>query len=297
MCAVKTIPENAIVLRPVFGLGNRLRSLASVGAIANYLKQELYIYWCRGPSGFSNIQFQELFKTQVKLISSKEYQFLCQTAGKRVLDIETAPILKGYQTILDDLDFKHFFEEEVPKTGFVIQMGFNNMLNIFSNHGYNLKFLHSEYLKTVQKYKPIERFRKLADDYVSDRFGSRVVGVHVRRGDHQRGEQHGKLLSILEDKLILYMKKISQDHENTMFYLSTDNEESLGKFESLFPEQILSFPKEFALSKLGQHKDDQETAWLEMQFLSRTRQVIGTMGSTFGELSAQLGGKPYSFIR
>ena len=149
----------------------------------------------------------------------------------------------------------------------------------------------------MQKYEPIERIRKLADEYVSEKFGSRVLGLHVRRGDHQRGELHRERLTAREAKLIQNITKIIKEHEDTRFYLSTDSKDVLSKFESTFPGKILSYPKNFAVSEPGQHKDAQEVAWLEMQILSRTRRVIGTMGSTFGQLSAELGGKPYRFIR
>ncbi len=109
-----------------------------------------------------------------------------------------------------------------------------------------------------------------------------VVGVHVRRTDHQRSMR----ISTTE-RFGAAMREELALEPLTHFFLSTDDPEEESVLGNLFPGRILIRPK-----RTLDRNDPAaiQDALVDLHCLARTRKVLGSFASSFSRLAARLGG-------
>ncbi len=113
-------------------------------------------------------------------------------------------------------------------------------------------------------------------------FPSVVVGLHVRRTDHQRSMQ----ISTTE-RFIATMREELAREPRTHFFLSTDDPAEESVLGDTFPGRILIRPKRTL------DRNDPAAirdALVDLHCLARTQKVLGSFASSFSRLAARLSG-------
>lgn len=126
-------------------------------------------------------------------------------------------------------------------------------------------------------------------DLVSDSFGPRCVGVHIRRADNTKAIALSPLKRFVEA-----MEKELRGSPDTRFFLATDSEDVRTACREIFGADKIVTREQVNLAR-----DDRagvEDAVIDLWCLSRTQKVFGSYWSSFSESAAKIGGVPYTQI-
>lgn len=269
---------------PAGGLGNRMRSMASVVTMMGELQKPVRIVWFRDaglnaafgslfePLRFSGVSFREARWMDLLTVDRPRprnfhfpalYQRLVYR--RRIYEYEVTPLRRMA------FDFKGWASGEgrylASYTGF---------------YPYDPALLRMLFV-------PLPAIRAQIDErcapFVS---ASAVVGVHVRRTDHAEAIE----LSPLD----AFYKQLDAEvvrHRDLLIYLATDDEEVKEAMGRRYPGKVISAPG----------KADRTTqtgivdAVVEMYALSRTQRIYGSWQSSFSDLAAQLGQIPLTIVQ
>ena len=138
-----------------------------------------------------------------------------------------------------------------------------------------------------QLFVPTPEITALIDQRCAT-FSNNPIGVHVRRTDNQE--------SIDDSPLKLFFQHIDTciaQHDDTTIYLATDDEATKTSMRQRYNHRIITSPTQ---------ADRESTAGIieglvEMYTLSRTNHIYGSAGSTFSEMAAAIGQKPFEVVR
>jgi hypothetical protein len=115
---------------------------------------------------------------------------------------------------------------------------------------------------------------------LTQKFSEHTIGLHIRRGDHRLATSR----SPLEAFLVHIERKLGR-HPDTKFFLATDDDATRSRLVSRFGEAII----------VGQHllcrtaEEAASGAVVDLFCLSRTNEIWGSYGSSFGETAYHLG--------
>jgi hypothetical protein len=125
-------------------------------------------------------------------------------------------------------------------------------------------------------------------------FDGDTVGVHVRRGDALLNPRLGWKYRISSDgAFFAHMDELLRANRSTTFFLATDDDATEERFRSRYGDAVLTNPsKQFVPSVLGEPKDNQRDAAIDLFALSRTAWILGNHASTFSSLAASIGAIP-----
>ncbi|MCR4919944.1 MAG: hypothetical protein K5928_09085 [Prevotella sp.] len=112
-----------------------------------------------------------------------------------------------------------------------------------------------------------------------------VVGVHIRRTDNQR--------SISDSPTALFVERMRQEPDDTVFYIATDSEEEKRELRQLFGSRLHCAERQAERGTL----QGMEDALVEMYLLSRTRRILGSAASTYSMTAAAIGRTPLEIIK
>jgi hypothetical protein len=110
---------------------------------------------------------------------------------------------------------------------------------------------------------------------------SRVVGVHIRRGDNDASIQ----VSPLDVFLQRMRREVSHDPE-VRFFLATDDPCTERVVMSEFPGRVTTRSKDFSRERTRGAQD----ALIDLLVLSKCCQVLGSYWSSFSQTAAEMGG-------
>ncbi len=136
-------------------------------------------------------------------------------------------------------------------------------------------------------FVPQPSIQNLIDDRCVN-YSPHTIGVHIRRTDNQE--------SINESPLELFEEKINSQialNADTRIYLATDDEPTKAHMSERYGQRIIT----------SHAKADRESTegivegLVEMYALSRTDIIYGSAGSTFSEMAAAIGNKPFEVVR
>lgn len=108
-----------------------------------------------------------------------------------------------------------------------------------------------------------------------------VVGVHVRRGDHQFATEQNPL-----EGFVSKMGKVLSDNPDTLFYLASDGQDVIDRMREEFPGKIMV---NSGASLTRKSKAGMDGAVIDLLALSRTGRIIGSFGSTFSDMASYIG--------
>lgn len=118
----------------------------------------------------------------------------------------------------------------------------------------------------------------------SNLFTTSSVGVHVRRGDHEKAKRHSPLSA--------FIRAMDAESPTTVFTVATDSMNDRRELEERYRGRIW-FPAA-ALSRITQK--GMNDAVVDFIALSRSSKILGSFASSFSELAAMYGDVPLDVI-
>lgn len=246
--------KGMLYVKPVYGLANRLRTVAAALALAKKTDRRLCVFWYDLPD--CHVRWRDILKVPAdfdvqevdasetdpfaSLFSKKNPQFYPQTDSKRlILDCQ-----KGKAGVLTHENFKPFYD--AGAYGWLIPV---------DDVSRELNAIRSE-------------------------IGPNVVGVHIRRTDNMEAIFLSPT-SMFKDRLA---EEIAHD-PSVRFFLATDDESEKDEICRTFPGKV--FVRENVASRFsdGGIRD----ALIDLLLLAATRKIYGTFWSSFSREAAKIG--------
>jgi len=257
-----------LILYPIGGLANRVRAIDSAYNLAGGGKK-LSVWWIK--DGGLNCDFNILFN-KVDLVNDKTMpNYLNKLLG--LYDKNYWAIKWGLR-ILEALRILLFLDE-------------NSCLDkkkIQKTHQFLFCFI-----RTWEAFYPQEKFHtelfKLRNETKLEKELSKIndstIGVHIRRTDNVWAIENSPL-ELFEQKMMEEVKR----NKDVNFYLCSDDEHTKQFFQTELWINKVKMP-EGAISRNSEEGIVQ--AACEMFALSKTKKIIGSYWSSFGEIAARMG--------
>lgn len=275
--------KESIWLVPVGGLANRMRAIDSAVALSRQCGSELHIVWFKDPG--LNCRFDQLFSP-------------IDQPGVTVAEASKLDLLR-----YDRPRRKNFF---IPllfqQPAFDRRMYEMETSRHFHEH-FDFEAWargHKVYIAAfVYFYEPRTEWDRFAlfepqpllmqeIEARRARFSAHTIGVHIRRTDNA--------ISIAQSPTRLFVDRMQQEIErnaDTTFYLATDSEEDKALITSRFGDRVFCSPHRADRNSL----EGMREALVELYLLSHTRQVLGSVHSSYSETAAQIGHIPYELLQ
>lgn len=272
---------NDLTLVPVGGLANRMKAIDAAINIVKELKCDLHIIWFKD-NGL-NCPFNKLFQPiNSQNIELKEAKILDSIALDRPRK-HNLWIPKLFHHILFD---KCIYEEEVTK--------------LFYNHfdfctwakGQKNYLASCVYFQPNKDGHPFHIFHPIDSlqnriDAICQSFGNHTIGIHIRRTDN--------ITSIKESPTELFIERIQKEiavNPDVQFYLASDSENEKRILKEIFGQRIITSIERTSRNSLQGMQD----ALVELYVLSKTKQILGSVKSSFSETAAQINGIPCELL-
>jgi hypothetical protein len=258
-----------IILKPLGGLGSRLRAIGSAVALGRALGTSVKVLWERD----STLQspFQSLFEPGD--FEVEEHGGL----GKFVHDL-TEPrysrrILNGHIASKSAEELRHLLLA-LPRDE-----------SLYFKTRYEFFPMPNGLLASL--FLPVPELRQRVE-YAASRFPEPIVGLHVRR----RGHHPDRRLS----PLWLYKEHLERELEKTpraRFLLTTDCPLAERDLRQAYPQHILSPPRVYGRDTVA----GMRAAVCDLFLLARTKKILGAYGSSFPVAASHLYGAPLTVLR
>ncbi len=276
------------LVKPVYGLGNRLRVLFSFAAIAKLTNKELYVYW--GPSeGFDSTHFNDLFINDFNFnfIDINNYNELVKNARdwKNSYDVEydesnSTPKINFNEKV--DLESKFYEWNNFFYEGF--REFRSTIFKLNKELGRDYEYEKGMFYKSLKPSKSIQSILNAFDEINNTNY----ISVHIRRGDATNSSPFNKHFLKSSDQI--FLDKVNTEfriNNNIKLFLATDDESVLNFYRKEFGDNVIYYSKDFQESIWAKEKLGQVDACIELFLLSRGQKIYGTNWSTFS-LTAHL---------
>lgn len=278
----------ALVVRPINGIGNRMRAIASADAFAR--RHGLALSLCWEPShGFSDVAFEDLFANRIPRLAPADVEALAAVGTPRLSDwcrwqpgeLRAAPAFDPTSALA-----------RIRADGLIYDQAFMDLFSLLARLATRGVVREGRAVRRAyRRFRVAPPIAQAAERFAREHFGARhVVGVHIRRGDAFRGPIAGQFAASTDAAFAAAMDQALESTRDVCFFLATDDPEILVHFEKRYPGRTLAIRKEFVASEVDAPKAGQVEAVLELALLAKTRWVLGTQGSTFGRGAARMGG-------
>jgi hypothetical protein len=284
--------SGTLVVRPIYGLCNRLRVVSSFAALARRCNRELYVCWAAS-EGWSDEDLEDLFENRFARVSVDEFEQawaegLCLNAELSVTGIDGRSRRQKYA---ERRQFAAVFDSAShpvvtyrgchPCQGLLAPDDRRRLLPAFDR----------EFEAELRTWRPVGTIRQRVAELIGA-FSEETVGVHIRRGDAIRDPGiGGRFRRSSNSSFMARMDQIVQSSPNSSFFLATDCRETQQRFQDRYGSLILTNPeKRFVPSIPGAPKANQLDAVVDLFALARTRMILGTHSSSFSRAAATLGG-------
>lgn len=278
--------NNKIVINPIGGLANRMRTLAGGVALANEIGAEFDVVWCRNwevAAAFEDVfELPECLINKIKYPGRLRYGLWYSIPRKKNLYFSAFSLQRFGISLFDSASplkdiLANDNDSDATLKG-IVEGTLHSHRNCFIQGGTNIyRFSLDEYRRMfVLK-------RELQEEVVKIKMslGSSSVGVHIRRTDNYESKKHSP------DSLFIEAMEREIDRDtNVRFYLATDDEAVKATFRRRFGERLMSSP-------YCARRDSKEGiihAAEEMFILAGTNKILGSYYSSFSEAAAMLGG-------
>lgn len=142
--------------------------------------------------------------------------------------------------------------------------------------------------KISEVFIPVEDCQeKINEIYMQ--FTSNTIGVHIRRTDNSASIAN----SPIEAFITRMEQEIERDSE-VKFYVSTDSMEEKERLSSLFKSRVIT-NQNIVLSR--RKKEGIKAAVIDLFLLGKTKKILGSFGSSFSEIAAELYGIPLIVVK
>jgi hypothetical protein len=264
-----------------YGLGNRMRVMASALALARDADQRLTVYWLKNKN--LNCRFGSLFEP---------------IKGVRVIDIETGrigPLFSARSALFwvsnkvrvrrpHDVYLGSVELEEYPTKS----VDLASVVRGARRCGIETYGRFYGCAPHYEDFKPSKVVLAEADSTAADVGADGLVGVHIRRTDNDAATQ----VSPVELFIERMRREVDQDPE-VRFFLATDDPMTEERVRSCFPGKVTTRPKVLARDRAEGARD----ALVDMLVLSRCRLILGSYWSSFSETASELSGTRLEIVR
>lgn len=270
------------------GLGNRMRVAAATAALAARLHAPVACLWME--QWGMRCRFDALFEPSA-LTAVGGHPFTLRDATRLESLLLARPQRRNLQlprlvqrTLFADVIFS---ERVMP-----LRMQGFDFLGWAGGGGKRLMHAYRDFFRwdpglLAQLFVPTADVRRLIDQRC-ERFSPHTIGVHIRRTDNQE--------SIDDSPLDLFTREMDRQiglHDDTRIYLATDDEPTKHTLCQRYGTRIITSPT--AADRESQAGIIE--GLVEMYALSRTTHIFGSAGSTYSEMAAALGQKPFDVVR
>ena len=271
------MPPYAIA-RAAGGLGNRLLGVTSTLAIAEKYSLRFAMLW-EANMGFDDTGWHDLFANDFELIDRAAYDQAIERGvplASLWLDESIKPNARAIR-------------RQIRHQGFVHDKGHLALDAALRSRGVQLAGCRKRRRRFCRELRAEASIAAEVDAFAARFFdGHDVIGVHIRRGDAVTGPHRAEYLPSTDEAFEAAMKRVVAP--GVRFFLATDCAATQLRFLTTFPDRVVCYDKAWVDSVFGVPKGGQREALVEMLLLSRTRHIIGTRWSTFGQMAARMGG-------
>jgi hypothetical protein len=266
-----------LVVRPIGGLANRLRVLASAHVMAKVSNRKLVLDWKVEPWEMG-ADFSDLFENKIPTISETEmpekYKIYGHINGCQVEDVDSIYT-----------DFAEIPSEESQTI--YVSTCFNFFPKILSFEDFI-----REYKSFYSSLSPVESVRlKIAKKSENFEQQENMIGVHYRAWKTST-EDSGDISRILAPLDAFWGKMQQVTLASDQVFFASDDSEAKSFFNTHSSKMLFSDSSNMDRSTV----ESQQDALVDWYLLTKTRAVIGTYQSSFSEEAAlmTLSGRKYN---
>jgi len=264
-------PRRRLVVRPLGGLANRLRVLASAAITAAAGGRELRLHW--SVDAHCGADWAELFDDPIPRddeplpAGARRYgrgpvNFAVPGPGDAADD--PAPVVEV-------ATYFQFKPRAMPMARFL-----------------------AEKAAFYRALTPVESVRRALDGLAATALATRpVVGVHVRRADLVLAGTPPQEISPTA-RFVRRMGELVAADPATRFFVATDDVDEEARLRAAFPGRVVTHPKRSLARDRREALQDALVDWLA---LARTDLILRSAGSSFSREAAVAGGVPRETIR
>ncbi|MBO5880326.1 MAG: hypothetical protein J6Q57_01565 [Paraprevotella sp.] len=256
-----------VAVIPHAGLCNRMRAIASAIRIARKFEAEVVIYWNHTwdcSAHFYDL-FEEIGLKGVRLVENKS--LMHKVKMRKHFKIPYFMQKLYYNQVIYDFDRN--------KKGDIFPL-----LHFKKNLLLHSCYIMCDYDALGTIFKPSRTVQNELDK-VTAGFTSKTVGVHVRGTDHTLAKTNSTL-----ERFITQMQQAIELDGEVNFYLATDEQEVKEVMQQRFGHRILTHPTVLNRNSL----EGMIGGMVDLFALSKTSYIIGSYGSSYSEVAAELGG-------
>jgi hypothetical protein len=260
-----------LIVKPMSGLGNRLRALLSANRLARLMGRQLGVIWTLD-NYHCYCAFNALFQNDFFFTSS---HFLTQRA------VKSYRIEKKPTRIADSNDEVIFVEAE----NFIwSEQDQGIVFGQFPPSKVQNQQLAAELLTEFEALKPVECIVNAVNSFVEENFQHGSIGVHIRREDNYWSNTY------CPD--VLFFNKL---HEVTLSYggkifLATDSTETEQRFREYYGQRIVTYPVR-SLAR-GSSPESIIDALIIMLIMARTKILLRSCSSSYSQCASWFGKVP-----
>jgi hypothetical protein len=261
-------------LIPQGGLGNRMRALDSALALAADTGRKLVVVW-HLDAGL-NCRFEELFEVPAgvaRIVTTRRHGRLGKLRNTLARRLNR---LRYDQCLYEPALFGYLEEHADLKT----LDRYDTVCIASCSRFYGSTPLFRDIHPTADNQARI--------DHLTQQFGPRTIGIHIRRGDHRHA-----IANSPTELFVTAMQQALAENDNTGFFLATDCPDTERELRERFPGRIVTHAKR-SLDRADATAI--QDALVDLYGLAACERVVGSSLSSFTEVAAQIRGIPLQVI-
>ena len=319
--ALRRSSRKHVIVDTQYGLGNRLRTLASAMAVAAAEKRPLVVVWT--PDLHCNCSIRTLFAAPLPFVVIEEPtppDLLRQAELMRWSVRTESENLTTFSPVVDVADSKHSWmqvydymtgrqgrsAEEIKRDQWI---DVDVTKHFFVRSAFMLHHARGEWLYAKWQLGTLRPAPAIARHLIAD---TSFVGIHVRSVfDAPRSEStakdakgsdamsaagaeygHNQSLTLRawrdKGRWPQFVERIAQEPESTRFYLAADSQDAYDGLMSQFPGRITRTERRCSSTERCDFRDCESVhmALADMLNLARTSRILGSYYSSFSEVAA-----------
>ena len=270
--------KGRLIIQPMGGLANRMRVIGKLRMVANKAHIPMEVLWVSNNA--AGAKWSDIFELPEDFVVKEE-------SGHYKHEYYSA---KWYRNIVHRVwawmhrytwlpyNIVEKMDEDTSKEG--LQRLFNQWIAQLQA-GKTLYISTGDYLGEnydVSFFRPIVTLQKEIDAFLpSDK---KVYGIHIRRTDNTWAIENSPL-ELFENRITTILKT----EPNALFYLASDDADTIAHFQERYGACILTRPKTFGRNSVQGIQD----AIIEMWLLSKTKKIYGSFYSSYSGMAAKIG--------
>jgi len=263
-----------ITFVPKAGLGNRMRGIASAYRLARFIDEKLEIVWINNHE--CNCSPHLLFDLpEHVVVKTIPWIPIPLAARMRIQDLIRGVLRKNRDLVLldEDLwDMEQSFINSLKGKNIYIETAAG--WDCEEENSFDIFKINSELIHNVECF--------LKTNHLNNK---ELIGVHIRRTDMESATEESP-----RESFVKCMQKELQDNPKVCFYLATDDVSEKEYFRNTFGNNCV-YCQNIVTSR--QSPKGICKALEEIALLGKCQKIYGTKGSSFSNLAADMGHKPF----